>query len=280
MLHKTVFGTFFLSALYMVAGLNAQTDSIASIPAHLRPAYESLSDVDVERDNELWKRNSVLQNASMNRLLGWIAGSSDENSLGSLIILSDDQKTAMKKLNEELIADLEKIDEIPPDKLREISGLVGRNDGQIKGSLKDDIRKEYNRRSCEILLHSQLETLESADLRRFGLAKVVTESFVGDVLEVTEMQKERIRERAEALAKKIEEFNKEMRQESVDLILDELDSEQRKRVLDLYEAASIESIYSERMAFDRLYQYNKYRLPEGSPKSGFTFPDFTVKAGK
>jgi hypothetical protein len=136
----------------------------------------------------------------------------------------------------------------------------GSLEDQIKG-LKDKAVDEFRERFNEVMLPHQLEAILSMDALRVGFAKTVTESPVGDILKVTDRQKEKIRKRADALADKIEKFNREIREESLDIVAEELDAEQMEQLMKTYPREEVLRLYSTAQLYT-LFSFNKYTFPD------------------
>lgn len=95
-------------------------------------------------------------------------------------------------------------------------------------------RHDFTNRLSKILLDHQVDIINSFDVHTVGVPKVITESEIAEVLQLTDKQKEAIRARSDKIAMKIHDFVHDIRKESFDAIIGELSDEQIKKLKELY----------------------------------------------
>lgn len=140
----------------------------------------------------------------------------------------------------------------------------GNHDAQIQKKKNRLIRK-LNEDVNSILMPHQLEFLSNMNLSRKGLPKMLAETPIGDLIGLSDGQKQRIEHQADKLAKKIEKTVHELRQEAFDIVIHELTAEQRLKFEKMYNLESIKQLVSQ-MTMGMLYQYYAFELPEGYDK--------------
>lgn len=121
-----------------------------------------------------------------------------------------------------------------------------------------DIKQECQAAVLEIFLDEQLKKLENTGLRYSGLYKIVTRSPVGEMIELTDVQKESIQKKSNELAREIEEFVTEARQCSADIVLKTLTKRQREQLYQIYGEDYIRKFISTRQAMG-VFADNAYR---------------------
>lgn len=121
-----------------------------------------------------------------------------------------------------------------------------------------DLKKECQAAVLEIFLDEQLKKLENTGLRYSGLSKIVTRSPVGEMIELTDVQKESIQKKSNDLAREIEEFVTEARQRSADIVLKTLTKRQREQLYQIYGEDYIRQFLSTRQAMG-VFADNAYR---------------------
>lgn len=121
-----------------------------------------------------------------------------------------------------------------------------------------DIKQECQAAVLEIFLDEQLKKLENTGLRFSGLSKIVTRSPIGDMIELTDVQKESIQKKSNELAREIEEFVTEARQRSADIVLKTLTKRQREQLYQIYGEDYIRKFISTRQAMG-VFADNAYR---------------------
>jgi len=132
----------------------------------------------------------------------------------------------------------------------------------LASEAKQKLLKEFN----EILLPHQLSYVSQMDVTRVGLPKLLTQSPIGDILELTDGQKRRIKHQSEALAQKVEKFIHESRHEAFAIIFDELEDEQKGKLFKLYDEKLLKRQMST-MPMRLLYAHFVYELPDGFDKN-------------
>lgn len=116
----------------------------------------------------------------------------------------------------------------------------------------------------EVLLPSQLKKLYEWDLAH-GLPKVLVGTEVGTTLELTEKQKERIQKKSDEFAKRVQKMLEELRQESADIILDELSADQVETLKQLYSKDRLKD-YFETMPVGVMYDHYLFDVPDDLPR--------------
>lgn len=192
-------------------------------------ALQSLMDRDEKRQNE----------RAIDRMLTLL-----ERSPGAfeLLELQDYQKKELEELRTEYAVALEKLKE------------NSRPNGEYRNTAKEKtrLRQQLNRDIHAVLLPHQQELIASFNVKVAGLPRALTETSVGEVLKLTEAQKIGIRESSDKLAKKIHDFIHEARQDSMNVIYDELTDEQIDKLGKIYGENSIKHHF-ESSRFEQLF---------------------------
>lgn len=162
--------------------------------------------------------------------------------------LVDEQKRDLKRLHEKYSAELTKLlgkDQVGDSpnwanlaKIDWTSTTPGSKDKFYK------LKKAYANEILDIFLPQQLQGFSNTGLAD-GLPKILTESPVGEILELSKEQKERIQIKSNKLAKEIEEFVQKTRQQAADIALEELTESQRKKLYAVYGKAQIHQHFAE-----------------------------------
>ncbi len=131
----------------------------------------------------------------------------------------------------------------------------------IRSKLEEALRKTVG----DSLLYHQFEFLSNMDVAKVGLPKLVTRSAVAELIELTDGQRARIESQSQALAENIRKMMEESRQKTYDIVFNELDEDQKKKLFKLYDKEKLKLLVG-RSQMMRLYSHLVYELPESFDK--------------
>lgn len=208
------------------------------------------------RDAELENlRKSVPANTMLNLIL------ENPSAFGDVELVSE-QIDKLKEIKEKYTAQLtELLGEDSPIKKTEFFTA----DRAARMKLDPKVRSKYYRilDEChkavlDVFLIEQLEGFQNTRIEWAGLSKVVTRSAVGNVLDLTDQQKQEIQEESNRIAREIEEFTKRIRQRSADAVLKKLTPTQREKLYGIYGKKNIKE-YLSTATFLQLHFRNTFR---------------------
>jgi len=127
----------------------------------------------------------------------------------------------------------------------------------MKSGLKQQLLDDVN----DVFLPHQMNHVARMDVTKSGLPKLLTQTPIGDFLELTDGQKRRIEAKSEELAIKIEKFIHESRQEAYDLVFDQLEVDQKEKLFKLYDEWLIKRLIST-SPLHLIYGHYVFELPE------------------
>lgn len=116
----------------------------------------------------------------------------------------------------------------------------------------------------EIFLPFQINQLQSWHIGT-GLPKLLTETAYGDVVGLSETQKEKIRNKSQELADEIKEFIRTKRQEAAELVISELSMDQKSKVAEIFGGKRIDRDQME-MSLDSVWRKHSFESPD-QPKA-------------
>ncbi len=96
------------------------------------------------------------------------------------------------------------------------------------------LRRELTKNVVGLLMEHQLSALTDMSVKASGLPKSLTESFAGKAFELTDKEKQSIRDRSTELSKKVERLFKETRKEACSTLLDGISPERREEMRRFY----------------------------------------------
>lgn len=250
---KTSFGSIVLFALLVFANFGALEAQVQ------KPTPQQLLSAEVFRDQSNdpvyahMQRQDMIQRAKRNPSLFSILELIDQNpetfeGLGLVSL----QKDELVKLQSEYKTQIERINSNPT-----LSAQQRANELAVaRFGVADKV--------VEVLLPGQLKKLYQWDLSH-GLPKVLVGTEVGTTLNLTEHQKERIKEKSDEFAKRVQELLEELRQESADVILDELTEDQLEQLKQLYTEDRLQD-YFETMPVGAMYGHFLFDIPKDLPR--------------
>ena len=234
------------------------------LPQHIL----SGKDRELLASQELAKMNFDLELQSLDMTLKQMLSnelSSTGTSMLASIELVDSQKQQLKELLEKTRGEVEE--------LRNALKEKGKSPREIR--LQCELLEQGSVKELRgILLPVQLRELTQMRLHGNGIHRVLVESKIGDVIDLSEAQKMKIKERAISLSKEVEEFMHKARKEAADSVFENLTEEQvqkleslygRKAISNKFEWYSIESIFNE-------LSFESKRKTDGVSKSKLKFP--------
>ncbi len=121
----------------------------------------------------------------------------------------------------------------------------------------------FRTRICDVLLPFQLDKLVEWNLDRAGLPKLLTNSPVGGILELSERQKEEIRRNADELAKDIREHVHDTRRKAKAAVWDVLDEDQKERLTRLLGEEELERVFSSKNV-ETIFLHYLYESPSSN----------------
>ena len=239
--------------------------------------YSELTDAEKaaadERSNKEWdeqwdrrvKLELLQKKVPANQMLELIVASPDSFKPLGLIEYQQEQ---FSKLREKYLKELTEIfgEMVVRDRLDWAKfDKLDKSNSDEKRDKYWDIKQECQAAVLEIFLDEQLKKLENTGLRFSGLSKIVTRSPIGDMIELTDVQKESIQKKSNELAREIEELVTEARQRSADIVLKTLTKRQREQLYQIYGEDYIRKFISTRQAMG-VFADNAYRdkLPSES----------------
>ncbi len=191
----------------------------------------------------------------------------NNRNIVSIVRLIVDKDLKDSKFTESLgltLSQLEEIRDIFDTYSVELEGaeLIGDNISinklkAIKSKLKTKLTQDINK----VLLPHQLSHVSQMDVTKVGIPKLLVKSPVGDLLELTDGQKRRIELKSDALAKKIEKFIHESRQEAYGIVFDELSDDQKTKLSKLYNTKALKRQMSI-VPVHLLFAHCAFDLPE------------------
>jgi hypothetical protein len=120
-----------------------------------------------------------------------------------------------------------------------------------------DLRKEFVSKLDAILLDHQFEFAMALDVGESGIPKSLVESELGNVLELTEQQKLRIKQNSEAVVRKLMDFSQEIRKEAFSTFASELTPEQLEKLKEIYGAERLKK-HLETREFHEMFEDNLF----------------------
>lgn len=96
---------------------------------------------------------------------------------------------------------------------------------------------------CNILRDEQLEDLVQMNVLSTGMPKLLLNSKMGDIIVLSETQRSKIKASSDRIARKVEKFVDEIRRESADAVMLELDQSQKQSLRDIYGAKIIQNYF-------------------------------------
>lgn len=154
--------------------------------------------------------------------------------------LSTDQTESIDKIEAEYLDDLEAM------KLKQAPEIVMKR-----------IKQHYFSELRQVIHPSQIDKFEMLSIERVGLPKLLTRTAYGDIVGLSESQKENIEAKSQILADEIKEFVAKKRKEAAELVYVELNEEQRKGVRELFEDVTLDSENS--LPLEELFQRLDYK---------------------
>lgn len=151
------------------------------------------------------------------------------------------------------------------DKLKELENFREEDGSKPSEKVIEDEKRKLARAHRDAirktLLPHQLLDLAKMGIYTAGLPKALTESPLGAIIELTDSQKDRIQDRSQRLAEKIEKFMHESRQELHDIVAEELNKKQENQIRELYTSKIVDYYFSE-ISLTKLYNHLIMDVPD------------------
>lgn len=197
------------------------------------------------------RTQSSIANPSLIAILGLIE--SNPESFASLGLV-DLQNTELNTLRNEY-----------GDRVAEINANPDLTERQKRSKI-NSVRYAIAEKVAEVLLPEQLEQIHNFDPDHAGLPKILVNTAVGKALKLTDAQKKRIQEKSDELAKRTEQLLTELRQEAANIIVDELDDDQRDSLMQFYSEKKLKRHF-EQMPIGSIFAFHLFDCPEGVRES-------------
>ena len=194
----------------------------------------------------------------------------DSPSMFAGIELVDSQKEEIQNLHASYIERLQEIHPGFPNTLEFKAIRASESwhdlDRQQRAAVKG-LESEFRVEVAEIFLPHQLQILQHANIGQSGMPRLLVDSPIGEILEISESQRERIREKSDLLAKEIESALQKLRQDAADILAEELTDDQWSQLKELlgqqtifryYAGADLRKVYSDHL-FDNQDNESSYR---------------------
>lgn len=138
-------------------------------------------------------------------------------------------------------------------------------------------RIETGNKIAEVLLPKQLLQLDRLDIRR-GIPKLLVNTEIGDVLLLSERQKEAIKSKSDKLAMEIEKMIEDYRQEAADIVFDELTIEQEKGLEDIFTRKRLRT-YFQRIPITTMYGHFLFETPKNNQTPAMSLYETELNLG-
>ncbi len=168
----------------------------------------------------------------------------DNKVFAEALAVSEEQHKVLSTLRDEYV-------ELQSTAINEAS------DEQDRANRLFAVEKQLLRRINEVLVPFQQQQLLDTNYRNAGIPKLLTESPVGNALELTDAQRDHIRSEAEKLAEDIYTFVHESRRRARDLVINELTVEQKKRLTEIVGEKELQA-YFEQHRIEKLFDSLNY----------------------
>ena len=116
--------------------------------------------------------------------------------------------------------------------------------------------QEYARKLADILTRSQLAKIGEWRTTQIGVPKVLTETAIGEAIELSKQQKEDIRAGSQRIANEIKEFLNAKRKEAAELSYNVLDNGQKEKLLKIISSQELDR--ANNVSIERLWNFLDY----------------------
>ncbi len=178
----------------------------------------------------------------------FLRGDQQQQGVLGALELVDGQESRLKEIREKFNSEMKELSR-PPGNASPQQFRQWLNEEKV-------LQQQFINEIRECLLDSQVEALRNTDITYKGVAKLLVDSPMEQVLRIRPDQKERIRAASNRIAEKIAKFNQEIREESIAKIFRELDQEQKANLAEIYSIDLLNQYYEQRMIVSLFYDHN------------------------
>lgn len=162
-------------------------------------------------------------------------------------------------------AQIEQLTELNKQLKEELKPILDNKelDDQSRRNLLFSVKRRYLVEINDVLLPFQLEKMVEWNPVQTGLPKLLTESPVGNLLKLTEAQREKIRVESDNLAEEIDEFVHQARRRAHRIVWGELTEEQRSQLIEIVGPEKLQRTFSSK-PLESIFRDYFYDLPKNA----------------
>ncbi len=138
--------------------------------------------------------------------------------------------------------------------------IVDEQMGSARTSALFLLDKKYARKIVKIMFPFQRVELGRWRPTQVGLSKVLTETKIGSFIDLSEKQKEKIRNESQKMADEIQEFIEQKRKEAAELTFDVLNEEQKIKLTTVVSSEQLNK--STNVSIDQLWKFLDYSFAD------------------
>lgn len=262
----TIFIAGFLAA--PLTNLAAQDDPFAADDRLKRTLLEIQVLKDLEQESTFYEIENFKRTSPISQIVQLIVDGkgSFENAQ-----ISTEQQKSIRKIHSDYLA---KFRELLGDKVvgNRLDLAIEKFDWNLltrDESLKfDEFSDKFKDEITEVFLPRQLKGFKNTGLTA-GIHKIVTDSAISEVLDVSDEQKRKIQIESNKLAKEIEEFAHKTRLKAAQIAMKNLTEKQKKQLFEIYGEQKVQRLFS-MTSIDLLFQ--QLLFTENPPKGSMNLP--------